>query len=390
MPHNRALLGIAAKGPPLAFVDLKAQYARLKPMIDARIAAVLARGDFIMGTEVGELERALSGRAGVTNAIAVGSGTDALRMALMALGIGAGDAVFVPAFTFTATAEAVLVTGASPVFVDVDPLRMTLSVDDLAIQLKRVAERGHLRPAAVIPVDLFGLPADYAAIRKLADQAGLAVVGDAAQSFGGRLHGVAVGALAPITATSFYPTKPLGCFGDGGALFCDDEGTAAVLRSIREHGRGEVRYDIVRLGINGRLDTIQAAILLAKLTAFDAEIEARAGIADRYDARLTGLVQTPLRPPGLRCSWGYYTIRVAERDAVRQVLDHAGVPTAVYYPRPMHLQPAYRMHGEREGSLPVSEDLCAQVLSLPIHADMTDDDVDRVCDALVRTLRAGA
>ena len=320
----------------LPFVDLKQQYARLKPLIDARIHAVLDHGQYILGPEVAELEGELAQRAGARHCLTVASGTDALIMPLMARGIGPGDAVFVPAFTFTATAEAILLLGASPVFVDVDPATYLVDLADLERRIAATKAAGRLAPKAVIAVDLFGLPVDYPQLQALADAHGLLVIDDAAQSFGGAFRGRPVGSLAPVTATSFYPAKPLGCYGDGGAIFTDDDELAEILQSIRVHGEGKSRYDTVRVGLNARFDTIQAAVLLAKLPSFSEELAARDRLARHYSGRLSNRVQTPVMPDGLVCAWAQYTIRVADRDAVRAKLGEAGVPTAIYYPTPMH------------------------------------------------------
>ena len=269
----------------IAFIDLRAQYRRLKGEIDAALAHVLEDGRYVMGPAVAELEAALAARAGAAEAVTCASGTDALLIALMAEGIGAGDAVFIPSFTFTATAEVVALTGATPVFVDVVEESYMIDPADLAARIASVAAEGHVAPKAVIAADLFGQAADYDALAPLAAERGMLLIDDAAQSFGGASCGRPVGALAPVTATSFYPAKPLGCYGDGGALFSDDAARAARWRSIRQHGKGEGKYDIVRLGLNSRFDTLQAAILTVKLTVFDAEIEARERVAACYDLR---------------------------------------------------------------------------------------------------------
>jgi dTDP-4-amino-4,6-dideoxygalactose transaminase len=371
----------------MAFVDLKAQYRRLQAQIDARIRAVLEHGQFILGPEVAELERELAAFAGAPHALAVSSGTDALMMALMALGVGRDDAVFLPAFTFTATAEVVLLVGATPVFVDVDPRTFNIDPGSMREQVERMARAGRLRPRVVMPVDLFGLPADYPTVEKIAGDFGLSVVADAAQSFGGRLGATRVGALAPLTATSFFPAKPLGCYGDGGAVFATGDEHAAVLESIRAHGKGADRYEIVRVGLNARLDTLQAAILLPKLAIFEEELEARERLARFYDERLGGAVQLPGRIAGAQSAWAQYSIVVEDRDAVVRALGEARVPFAIYYPRPMHLQTAYARFGEGEGSLPVSEHLSRRILSLPMHPYLAQDAAERVCEAVLRGVR---
>ena len=253
---------------------------------------------------------------------------------------------------------------------------------DLERRMARVRDEGALTPRAVIAVDLFGLPADYEALGRIAEADGLSLIADAAQSFGARRGNRKVGTLAPVTTTSFYPAKPLGCYGDGGAVFTDDSGMAALLRSIREHGQGSVRYAVERVGLNARLDSLQAAVLLGKLPAFEGEIAARNRLADRYDAGLRDVLQAPARVDGCLSSWAQYSILVDDRDGVRARLADAGIPTAVYYPEPMHLQPAYRAWGEGEGSLPASEALCGRILSLPMHAYMRDDAADRVIEAV--------
>lgn len=365
------------------FVDLKAQYKRLKPEVDARIQSVLDHGRFINGPEVTELEAALCEFAGCEHAIGVASGTDALVMALMAQNIGPGDAVFLPSFTFTASAEVVLVVGAHPVFVEVNPRTFNLELDHLKDQIAAVKQAGKLVPKAIIPVDLFGLPADYTGLDEIAKKDGLFVLSDAAQSFGARLGEARVGTLAPVTTTSFFPAKPLGCYGDGGAIFTNSAETADVLRSIRAHGKGTGKYDIVRIGVNGRLDTLQAAILLPKLAIFDQEIQAREKLASHYDARLSQTVTTPLRENDKASSWAQYSILLDNRADVAAKLGDAGIPTAVYYPLPMHLQPAYAAYGDGAGSLPVSESLSERILSLPMHPYMDEATADRICDALI-------
>jgi len=373
----------------IPFVDLAAQYQSLKEEIDAGIQRVLDHGRFIMGPEVAELEAALCDFAGCKHAISCASGTDALSMALLAEGIGAGDAVFLPAFTFTASAEVVLVAGAEPVFVEVDGRSFNLDVAHLREQIEATSSEGRLVPRAIIAVDLFGLPADHAAIAAVAAEHDLLVISDAAQSFGGRIGEARVGTHTPVTTTSFFPAKPLGCYGDGGAVFTHDDERADVLRSIRVHGKGTGKYDIVRVGLNGRLDTLQAAILLPKLSVFARELEARERLACHYDASLSAAVTTPQRESGKRSAWAQYSVLLDERDAVQKALSEAGVPSAIYYPLPMHLQPAYQQYGRGEGSLPVSESLSKRILSLPMHPYMDDATADRICDAVLAAVDAG-
>ncbi len=370
---------------PLPFVDLKAQYARLKPRMDARIRAVLDHGQFILGPEVQELEAELVRFSGAQHAITVSSGTVALTISLMAEGIGPGDAVFVPAFTFAATAEPVLAVGAAPVFCDVGPDTFNMDLADLERAVADVLAGGSLRPRAVIPVDLFGLPADYAAINAVADAHGLFVLADAAQSFGASRDASRVGRLAAVTTTSFFPSKPLGCYGDGGAIFTDDAGRAEVMRSIRVHGQ-DADGACARLGMNGRLDTLQAAALLAKLEAFEDEIKARESLARRYDQALRGAVTLPARIEGAASVWAHYSIVVDNRDGLRDALAARGIPARVYYPSPLHLQPAFRDYGGGPGSLPVSEELSRRILSLPIYPDLDEATVDRISDAVIAAL----
>ena len=346
-----------------------------------------------MGPAVAALEAALATRAGGGHVVACASGTDALLIPLMAAGVGAGDAVFVPGFTFPATTGVAALLGATPVFVDVDERSYLIDPADLAARVSRVAAAGRLRPRAVIAPDMFGQAADHAELARLADEAGMMLIADAAQSFGGASGGVPVGALAPITSTSFYPAKPFGCYGDGGALFLADAALADACRSIREHGRGGGKYDIVRIGLNSRLDTLQAAILLAKLEALDDELAARACVAACYDAALAGVVDLPAQLPGRRSTWAQYAICLDRRDAVAARLQAQGIPTAVHYPLSMHQQPAYAAYGEGPGSLPVSERLSRRVLCLPMHADLAAATVARIAgairDAVRETARAG-
>lgn len=384
MTSSAANSASAEAMPAIPFVDIKAQYSRLKPTVDDRMAAVLEHGRFIMGPEVAELEAALAERAGVQHCISCGSGTDALLIALMVYGVGPGDAVFLPAFTFTASAEVVLTAGAEPVFVDVHPDTFNIDVEDLERRVAAVS--GRLRPRVVIAVDLFGAPADYDALEAVAKRHDLAILSDAAQSFGATLRDKPVGSLATISATSFFPAKPLGCYGDGGALLTDDDALAETMRSIRAHGKGSGKYDIVRAGLNSRLDTLQAAVVLAKLTVFDDELIQRRRVAGRYEERLRNIVTVPLRPNDTQGAWAQYTIQTDHRDLLAAGLKERGIPTAIYYPLPMHLQPAYQSFGDGAGSHPVSEKLCDRVLSLPMHPYLDDATIDRICDAVEAVL----
>jgi UDP-2-acetamido-2-deoxy-ribo-hexuluronate aminotransferase len=366
--------------------DLTRQDERLGSRLGRRLAAVVKHGRFILGPEVAEFEAALASYAGVRHAIGVSSGRDALIMALMALGVGPGDAVFVPALTFSATAGAVVAAGGVPVFTDVDPKTCNMSADALDRMIELTAARGGLRPKVVIPVDLYGLPADYAAIGAVALKHGLTVLSDAAQSFGGAIGKQRVGALAPITATSFYPTKPLGAFGDGGAIFTNDGELAEIVRQLRSHGMQGSGDVAMRLGMTGRLDTLQAAVLLAKLEKFDDRVAECRHIAARYQRALDGVVGTPRAPRGFCSAWALYTIRVANRDAVRARLVQSGVETGVYYRVPLHHHPAFAGSVTGEEELAVSEQLADEVLSLPLRPGLTEEDVDYVIEAVLRAV----
>ena len=308
------------------FVDLKAQYARIKPQIAEAIQDVLDDGRYILGPAVTRLESELAEYCGVRHAISCASGTDAIFMSLLAYGIGPGDAVFVPSFTFTASAEVILLAGASPVFVDVEANSFNMDLADLEQKISATRAEGTLKPKAIIAVDLFGLPADWNGLNKLAEREGLHLISDAAQSFGGVYHNRRVGSLAPLSGTSFFPAKPLGGYGDGGAIMTDDDSLAEVLKSIRVHGAGNDRYEVVRIGINGRLDSIQAAILSVKLSIFDDELEARERISRVYDEALKDVVTVPKRIDGLQSAWAQYTIKTDRRAAVQERLAAAGIP----------------------------------------------------------------
>jgi dTDP-4-amino-4,6-dideoxygalactose transaminase len=375
---------------PIALFDMKAQQALIRADLDRRLAAVLDSGAFINGPEVRELEASLAAFAGCAHAVGVSSGTDALQIAMMAEGIGRGDAVFLPAFTYTATAEVPLVLGATPVFVDVDPVTFNLDLADLERRLALVIKEGRLRPRAVVGVDLFGLPADWPAIEAICAKHGMFALDDAAQGFGAALHGKRLGRWGHAAALSFYPTKTLGCYGDGGALLTDDADRAELYRQLRTHGEGKTRYEVLRTGMNGRLDTMQAAVLLAKLPLFEAELAARTKVAGLYGEGLRGLVQVPSSIPGADHAWGLYSVVLpagVDRARVQDVLKSHGVPSGIYYPKPLHHQPAYagaHVAGIAGGPppLPVSEALCQRILSLPMHPYLTDDEVSRVIAAM--------
>lgn len=374
---------------PIQLFDMKAQQALIRAELDRRIAAVLDSGAFINGPEVRELEAKLADFAGCAHAVGVSSGTDAIQIAMMAEGIGRGDAVFLPAFTYTATAEVPLVLGATPVFVDVDPVTFNLDIADLEARVALVKQQGRLKPRAVIGVDLFGLAADWPAIEAICAPEKMFALDDAAQAFGGGLHGKRLGRWGGAAALSFYPTKTLGCYGDGGALLTESAERAELYRQLRTHGEGKHRYEVLRTGMNGRLDTIQATILLAKLALLEDELAARTRIAGWYAAGLGGAVQVPTATPGADHAWGLYSVLLpegADRDAVQAAMKAEGVPSGVYYPKPLHHQPAYA--GAHAGAisnappLPVSEMLCRRILSLPMHPYLTEEDVARVVEAV--------
>jgi dTDP-4-amino-4,6-dideoxygalactose transaminase len=374
---------------PIPFIDLAAQRRRLGSKVDEAIARVTAHCQFVMGPEVRALETELAKFSGARHAVSCASGTDALVLVLMAKGIGPGDAVICPAFTFCATAEVVALLGATPVFADVDAA--TFNIDPKSLERAiGTAKRLGLKVRMVIPVDLFGLPADYDAITAIGDAEGLFVLDDAAQGFGASYHGRPIGMLADATATSFFPAKPLGCYGDGGAIFTDDDDLAATLRSLRAHGEGTNRYDNVRIGITGRLDTIQAAILIEKLKIFPDEIAARNRAAERYANALGNLVAVPRVPDGLASVWAQYTIRlpVGTRERFAAALKADGIPTAVYYPKPLNRQEAYKHFPVADGGVPVSDKLADEVISLPMHAYLDPPTQDRIIDAVRRALSA--
>ncbi|MGA9539907.1 MAG: DegT/DnrJ/EryC1/StrS family aminotransferase [Methyloceanibacter sp.] len=366
----------------VSFVDLKTQYARLKPQIAEAIQEVLDDGRYILGPAVTKLESELAEYCGVRHAISCSSGTDAIIMPLIAYGIGPGDAVFVPSFTFTASAEAIILVGASPVFVDVEADSFNIDLADLEAKVAATRAEGKLTPKAILGVDLFGLPADWDEINALAQRENVNLIDDAAQSFGGVYDGKRVGALAPVSSTSFFPAKPLGCYGDGGAITTDDDELAELLKSIRVHGQGADRYEIARIGINGRLDSIQAAILSVKLPILEDELSARDHLASVYDEELMDTVTIPKRIPGRQSAWAQYTIKTDRRADIQAALNESGIPSAIYYPKPMHLQAPYLPYGGGEGSLPVSETICHQVMSLPMHPYLPDEDARRIAEVI--------
>jgi dTDP-4-amino-4,6-dideoxygalactose transaminase len=375
----------------LPFIDLQTQYSRLQEEVEEAVISVLRAGKYIMGPEVIELEAQLAAFVETTHCISCSSGTDALVMALMARGIGPGDAVFTPTFTFVATAEAIATVGATPVFVDIDARTFNIDPNELATAIERVTLSDELAPRAIIAVDLFGLPADYERIHAVANSEGLFVIEDAAQSFGGRAGNRRAGALADIGCTSFFPAKPLGCYGDGGAIFTDDAALAEDLRSIRVHGQGSNKYENVRLGITGRLDTVQAAVLLVKMKIFEDELDARQRVAATYKQAIieAGLsLQPPSVPEGYSSAWAQYSVLTEdarERERIIRRLESAGVPTAVYYPRPLHLQNAFAYLGYAPGDFPVSEEISSRIFSLPMHPYLDESTISKI----VTAIRAG-
>jgi dTDP-4-amino-4,6-dideoxygalactose transaminase len=406
------------------FIDLKAQQKRIKVQLDANIQKVLAHGSYIMGPEVAQLETKLASYVGVKHALSCASGTDALLMALMACKVGPGDAIFTTPFTFIATAEVVSILGATPVFVDIDPKTYNIvpakleeaikalkandpSLYPLPLKLHPLPSPGDARSAGVgkgaltdaglrlrgvIPVDLFGLPADYDAINKIAKDHGLFVIEDAAQSFGAEYKGKKSCSFGKIACTSFFPAKPLGCYGDGGMCFTDDDSLAATLDSIRVHGKGAHKYENARIGINGRLDTLQAAILLAKFDIFPEEIELRQAVAQRYSSLLAphSSLLTPHAAEGCKSAWAQYSLLAeneAQRTALMERLKAAGIPTAIYYPKPLHLQAAFAELGYKPGDFPISEDVANRIFSLPMHPYLVEPVQKVIVDALADSAR---
>lgn len=368
---------------PIPLANLSAQRQRLGSRINEAIDRVLAHGRFILGPEVAELEQKLAAFAEAKHCVACANGTEALSLALMAWGVGPGDAVFVPAFTFVATAEAVAWLGATPIFVDVRADTFNIDVDGLEAAITDASEKG-LEPRAVIAVDLFGQPADYSLLNAVAERHGISVLADAAQSLGATLGNKRVGSLAPMTATSFFPVKPLGCYGDGGALFTDSDDLAALVKSLRSHGSGKEKYDNVRIGLNSRLDTLQAAILLTKLEIFPEEIEARQSVAERYDALLGDIVETPVVMDTATSVWAQYTIKIERRAHIVACLKEDSISTAVYYPLPLNRQPGYACFPSAPRGVPVSEKLANTVLSLPMHPYLDVEAQDRIVSCIRR------
>ena len=371
----------------IPFIDLAAQRRRLGPAIDEAVARVLNHCQFILGPEVRAFEAELAAFCGAKHAVTCASGTDALVLALRAFGIGPGDAVICPSFTFCATAEVAVLVGATPVFVDIDPVSFNIDPAHIAGAVETAHELG-LTPKVVIPVDLFGLSADHGAIAAAAKAHDLLVLDDAAQGFGATCNNRRIGTFGHATATSFFPAKPLGCYGDGGAVMTDDDKLADLMRSIRMHGHGSDRYDNVRIGLASRLDTVQAAVLSEKLRIFPEEIEARDRVARRYADGLRDVVTVPTVPAGMSSVWAQYTIRLKPgmRDGFAATLKAEGVPTAIYYPIPLHRQQAYKQFPVGKGGVAVSEAMAHEVISLPMHAYLDEATQDRVIDSVRRAV----
>ena len=366
----------------MQFIDLGAQRDRIRDRLKAAIDQVVDDGRYILGPQVAEFENKLAAYVGVKHCVACANGTDALLLPLLASGVGPGDAVFVPSFTFAATAEVVALAKAEPVFVDVDPQTYNIDIASLEAAIAMIKAEGRLKPRAIIPVDLFGLAADYDAIMEIAARENLLVIEDAAQAIGGSLDGKMCGAFGTVGATSFYPAKPLGCYGDGGAMFTNDDAFAQKLRSFAFHGKGETQYDNIHVGLNSRLDTLQAAILIEKLAILEDEMEARQIVAKRYAEGLGDVVKAAGLADGGRSAWAQYAIETPRRDELKVHLQENGIPSVIYYVKPLHQQIAYRDYPVAPGGLPVSEALPEKILCLPMHPYLSEEDQDRIISTI--------
>jgi len=369
----------------MQFIDLQKQYQNLKERIDRRIRNVLDHGKYILGPEVGELEEKLSEYVGVKHSIGVANGTDALQLSLMALDVGPGEAVFTTTFTFFATAEAVGLAGAHPVFVDISPETYNIDPKQLDEVIAKTIAEDKFKPRAIIAVDLFGLPADYDALSAIAGKYGLSIIEDAAQGLGGSINGKMAGSFGDIAATSFFPAKPLGCYGDGGAVFTDNDELAEKIKSLHVHGQGVDKFDNVCIGLNSRLDTLQAAILLEKLAEFPRELELRQEIANRYSVALKNQFHVPRVPDGYVSSWAQYTIRAKEgmREAYMEKLKSVNIPSAIYYGKSMHEQTAFSALGYKKSDYPVAEEMSSTVFSLPMHPYLDETDQRHIIDTIL-------
>ncbi|MCJ7523881.1 MAG: DegT/DnrJ/EryC1/StrS family aminotransferase [Candidatus Aminicenantes bacterium] len=367
----------------MQFIDLAAQQKRIRPQIEAGFRRILDHGQYILGPEIRELEDKLAAFTGAPYAVAVASGTDALLMPLMVENIGPGDAVFTSTFTFIATAEVIRLLGATPVFVDIDSETFNVDPQKLEAEIERVKAEKKLRPRGIIPVDLFGQPADYRAIQAIADKYNLFVLEDAAQSFGASQKGKKAGALTTVAATSFFPAKPLGCYGDGGMIFSDDRNIYEQLLSIRVHGQGVDKYNNVRVGINGRMDSLQAAVLLAKMEIFAEEIELRQEVAARYSMLLEGAVKVPRILPENISAWAQYSVLHPRREELIKKLRESNIPTTIYYPIPLHLQQAFADLGYRENDFPAAEKIAGEIFSLPMHPYLEKETQEKICQIIL-------
>ena len=369
----------------MQFIDLAKQQSLIKEALDSRIQTVLGHGKYIMGPELKEMEATLAEYVGVKHCVSCSSGTDALLMPLMAWNVGPGDAVFTTPFTFIATAEVIQLLGATPIFVDIDPKTYNIDPDLLDVAISKVVEAGELNPKVIIPVDLFGLPADYPAIEAIARKYDIKLLEDGAQGFGGEINGKKACSFGDAASTSFFPAKPLGCYGDGGAVFTDDDDLYEKLVSVRVHGKGGDKYDNIRIGINGRMDTLQAAIVLEKFTLFPNEVKLRNKAAAKYNAMLADTVVVPGTPDGYTSVWAQYSILAkndAERQALQAKLKEAGIPSAVYYPKPLHQQTAFAHLGYQDGDFPISEDMSQRIFSLPMYPYIPDEDIEKIVEVL--------
>jgi UDP-2-acetamido-2-deoxy-ribo-hexuluronate aminotransferase len=366
----------------MQFIDLATQQKRIRGQLDERIKKVLDHGQYILGPEIGELEKNLAAFVNMPFAVSVASGTDALLMPLMVENVGPGDAVFTCTFTFIATAEVIALTGATPVFVDIDSETFNIDPVKLEAAIRKTLADKKLTPKGIIPVDLFGQPADYRAIQTIADKYKLFVLEDAAQSFGASQNGKKAGALASVSGTSFFPAKPLGCYGDGGMIFTDDKNILEQLLSIRVHGQGIDKYNNVRVGINGRMDSVQAAILLAKMEIFPEEIQLRQEVAGRYDRMLAGTVKTPKILQGNVSAWAQYSVLHPDRDEIIKKLRENNIPTAIYYPIPLHLQEAFAGLNYQKGDFPIAEKIAGEIFSLPMHPYLEKEEQEKICQII--------
>jgi len=374
----------------MEFRDLKKQYRNHQEAIDGALAGVLSRADFIGGKAVGELEEKLAAYVGVKHCVTCANGTDALQLALMAWGIGPEDVVFVPDFTFFSSGEVVSAVGATPVFVDVEKETFNMDVQSLKEAIERVKSSTDLIPKVIVAVDLFGQPADYSAIRKIADENNLLILEDSAQGFGGRIGDRKTCSFGDISTTSFFPAKPLGCYGDGGAVFTDDDNIAAILKSLKVHGKGTDKYDNIRIGMNSRLDTLQAAVLLQKMDFFEEEIENCNQAAEFYSRKLGEYVTVPKVKEGFYSGWAQYTILLKDEEQRNRTLNELkskGIPTAVYYQKPMHQQKAFEEKQPVKIDCPNTEAICQTCLSLPMHGYLEEEDMKTICKAIVESLQ---